>query len=49
MNIPLHMAAFEVNPKWYAPKLGKVPPNHDDEVRQGFLDALRKMYVREYA
>ena len=32
MNTPLHMAAYAVNPKWYAPRPGRVPPSRDEEV-----------------
>ena len=32
MNTPLHMAAYVVNPKWYAPRPVRVPPSADEEV-----------------
>ena len=32
MNTPLHIAAYAVNPKWYAPRPGRVPPSADEEV-----------------
>ena len=27
LNMPLHMAAYAVNPKWYDPPLGRRPPS----------------------
>ena len=32
MNIPLHMAAYVVNPKWYTPRPRRVSPSADEEV-----------------
>lgn len=47
MNTPLHMAAYSLNPKWYAPRPGRVAPSHDEEVKEGFMKALTKMYTPE--
>lgn len=44
MNTPLHMAAYALNPKWYVERPGRVPPIDDPEVKNGFLDAIAKMY-----
>jgi len=47
MNTPLHMAAHVLNPKWYAPKIGKMAPNDDIELKDGFMNFLAKMFSRE--
>ena len=47
MNTPLHMAAYAINPKWYVERAGRVPPIDDAEVKNGFLDAIGKMYSEE--
>ena len=49
MNTPLHMAAFALNPKWYAPRDGRMPPCDDAEVLDGFTRAIDKMYPTEQA
>ncbi|XP_057840716.2 uncharacterized protein LOC131050532 [Cryptomeria japonica] len=49
MNTPLHMAAYALNPKWYAPKDGRLPPCDDDEVLDGFTRAIDKIYIEEQA
>lgn len=49
MNTPLHMATYSINSKWYVPKPRRVLPSDDDEVREGFLNAIEKMYPREEA
>ena len=47
MNTPLHMASYALNPKWYVERPGIMPPNDDPEVKNGFLDAIAKMYNEE--
>jgi len=47
MNIPLHMAAYALNPKWYVERFGRVPLIDDPEVKNGFLDAIAKMHNEE--
>ncbi|KAH9293455.1 hypothetical protein KI387_041340, partial [Taxus chinensis] len=47
MNTPLHMAAYALNPKWYAARPGRVPPSDDEEVKEGLMKAFRKMYTDE--
>lgn len=47
MNINLHMAAYALNPKWYAPRPGRMLPFEDDEVMEGLIEALRKLYSIE--
>ena len=49
MNTPLHMAAYALNPKWYVEREGRVPPIDDPEVKQGFIDAIEKIYTQEQA
>ncbi|XP_059068491.1 uncharacterized protein LOC131858996 [Cryptomeria japonica] len=49
MNTPLHMAADALNPKWYAPKDGRLPPCDNDEVLDGFTRAIDKIYTEEQA
>ncbi|XP_059064530.1 uncharacterized protein LOC131856678 [Cryptomeria japonica] len=49
MNTPLHMAAYALNPKWYAPKDGRLPPCDDDEVLDGFTRTIDKIYTEEQA
>ena len=47
MNTPLHMTTYALNPKWYVERRGRVPPIDDPEVKNGFLDAIEKMYPEE--
>ena len=47
MNTPLHMAAYALNPKLYVERTGRVPLIDDPEVKNGFLDAIAKMYSEE--
>lgn len=49
MNTPLHMTAYALNPKRYVERPGRVPPIDDPEVKNGFLDAIAKMYNEEGA
>ena len=46
-HTPLHMAVYALNPKWYVERHGRVPPIDDPEVKNGFLDAIGKMYYEE--
>lgn len=46
MNTLLHMATYAVNLKWYAHRQGRVPLYDEIEVRQGFLNGLKNIYVR---
>eukprot|EP00253_Pinus_taeda_P030301 PITA_30301 len=49
MTTPLHLLAYEVNPKYYAAELLSDPerttPNKDPEVAEGFKNAFRKIFV----
>ena len=45
LNTPLHMAAYALNPKWYVEREGRVAPIDDPKVKQGFIDAIEKMYT----
>lgn len=47
MNTPLHIATYTLNPKWYFERLGRVPHIDDPEVKNGFQDAIAKMYNEE--
>ncbi len=49
LNTPLHMASYALNPRWYVEREGRVPPIDDPEVKQGFMDAIEKMYTPELA
>lgn len=49
LNTPLHMADYALNPKWYVEGEGRVSPMDDPEVKQGFIDAIEKMYAPEKA
>lgn len=49
LNTSLHMATYAINPKWYMERPNRVLPIDDEEVRQGFLDAIRKMYTPDEA
>ncbi|KAH9329297.1 hypothetical protein KI387_001405 [Taxus chinensis] len=46
LNTPLHMAAYALNPKWYVERPGRVLPVDDEEVRKGFLKALKKCIMQ---
>lgn len=41
MNTLLHMAAYAVNPKWFGPSLGRVPPSSDEEVSLVYVSDFR--------
>jgi len=47
MNTPLHMAAHALNPKWYVPRDKKKTPNNDQEVKDGFMAFISKVYTSE--
>ena len=47
MNTPLHMAAYALNPKWYIPRPGIIPPIDDLEIKNGFQATISKMYTSE--
>ena len=49
MNTQLHMAAFVLNPKWYAQLGGRGLPCDDPEVLAGFTRAIDKMYSAQDA
>jgi hypothetical protein len=49
MNTLLHMAAFALNPKWYAPRAGRQLPCDDPKVLDGFTRAIEKIYPAEQA
>ena len=49
LNTPLHMAAYALNPKWYMERPNRILPIDDEEVKQGFLDAINKMYSPDEA
>ena len=49
LNTPLHMDAYALNPKWYVEREGRISPIDDIEVKQGFIDAIEKMYTPEQA
>ena len=49
LNTPLHMAAFALNPKWYAQLGGRGLPCDDPEVLDGFTRAIDKMYSAQNA
>ena len=49
LNTSLHMAAYALNPKWYMERPNRVLPIDDEEVKQGFLDAISKMYTVDEA
>ena len=49
LNTSLHMAAYALNPKWYMERPNRVLPIDDEEVKQGFLDAISKMYTSDEA
>jgi len=49
LNTPLHMAAYALNPKWYVEREGRISPIDDPEVKQGFIEAIEKMYTPEQA
>lgn len=46
LNTSLYMAAYALNPKWYMERPNRVLPIDDEEVKQGFLDAISKMYSK---
>ena len=41
------MAAYALNPKWYIPRPGRIPPIDDPEIKNGFRAAISKMYTSE--
>ncbi|XP_057872763.2 omega-amidase, chloroplastic [Cryptomeria japonica] len=41
------MAAYDLNSKWYALRPRRAPLSHDEEVKEGFMKALAKMYTKE--
>ena len=43
------MAAYALNPKWYVEREGRVAPIDNPEVKQGFIDAIEKIYTQEQA
>ena len=43
------MAAYALNPKWYVEREGRVAPIDDHEVKQGFIEAIQKMFTHEQA
>ena len=49
MTTSLHLLAYAVNPKYYSAKLLNDPErtllNNDPEVSQGYMKALRKLFV----
>lgn len=38
------MVAYASNPKWYMPRLGRITPIHNDEVKARFFGCIDKMY-----
>ena len=49
LNTSLHMAKYALNPKWYMERSNRVLHMDDEEVKDGFLDAIRKMYTLDEA
>ena len=49
LNASLHMATYALNPKWYIERPNTVLPIDDEEVKDGFLDAICKMYTLDEA
>ena len=49
LNTSLHMAIYALNPKWYMERPNRVLPIDDEEVKNGFLDAINKMYTPDEA
>eukprot|EP01018_Ginkgo_biloba_P039286 Gb_22198 [translate_table: standard] len=46
--MPLHMAAYAINPKWYdIEKTRKRAPFSDAEVACGFMACIKKIYATE--
>ena len=43
------MAAYALNPKWYMERPNRVLHMDDEEVKDGFLDAISKMYTPDEA
>ena len=41
------MEAYALNPKWYIPRPGRIPPIDDPEIKNGFRAAISKMYTSE--
>ena len=47
LNTSLHVAAYAINPKWYMERPNRVIPIDDEWVKNGFLDAISKMYTHD--
>jgi hypothetical protein len=47
LNTPLHMVTYALNLKWYVEREGRVAPIDDPKVKQGFIEAIQKMYTQE--
>lgn len=43
------MTAYVLNPKWYAARPRIVRPFDDNELIEGFMKALGKMYIEEFS
>lgn len=49
LNTSLHVVAYALNPKWYMERPNRILPIDDEEVKQGFLDAITRIYTVDEA
>lgn len=49
LNTSLRVVAYALNPKWYMERPNRVLPIDDEEVKDGFLDAISKKYTPDEA
>lgn len=45
LNTSLHVVAYALNPKWYMERPNRILPIDDEEVKQGFLDAITRIIL----